>query len=366
MKTKLWMAGCFWALFIVPNLIWAFISPLMEEKNTENRVLAEFPKIHREDFQNYPKEIEDFINDHAAFRSQFLSLNAVINLALFQSVDNSSVIRGKDGWYFYGNAAGIRDYRGLNLYTEEELTALVAKFQETQQRFANQGITFAVILAPNKEEIYSEYMPSCYTRFSAFTRYDQLTQCLRDLTDIPLAAPKQYFLENRDLLWYYKTDTHWNEAGAFVTGQMLIEALGGIPVSTEKVIIPYDFRDAGDLANLAHMPDRFIEDYFCIVRGYYEDVQFSTEFPFADVPVSRTWAEAAPDSRRIALYHDSFAMLMTEKLSRYFQEATYIPWQSYQPEYLRANLPDILIYEIVERDFFRLTEDMDRMMQALP
>ena len=191
------MIGCFWALLIVPNLVWPAVSPLMKEENTENRVLAQFPELSRENFQEYPGEIEDYINDHAAFRSQLLSLNAGINLALFQSVDNPQVIRGKDGWYFFDNGISIKDYRGQNLYSEEEMVGIVSKVQEADAYFKGQGVEFAIVLAPNKEEIYSEYMPPWYTRLSPVTRYDQLAQGLSQFTEVPVVAPKAYFLENR-------------------------------------------------------------------------------------------------------------------------------------------------------------------------
>ena len=191
---KGWMFGCFWALLVVPNVIWPLVSPFMEEENTENRVLAEFPEISRENFQEYPEAIEEYINDHAAFRSQFLSLNAGINLSLFCSVDNTSVIRGKDGWYFFDNGISVQDYRGQNLYSETELVEIVSKVLETDEYFENLGIEFAIILAPNKEEIYGEYMPTWYTRLSDVTRYDQLAGSLRELTDVPIIDPKQYFL----------------------------------------------------------------------------------------------------------------------------------------------------------------------------
>lgn len=361
---KGWMIGCFWALLIVPNLVWPAVSPLMKEENTENRVLAQFPELSRENFQEYPGEIEDYINDHAAFRSQLLSLNAGINLALFQSVDNPQVIRGKDGWYFFDNGISVKDYRGQNLYSEEEMVGIVSKVQEADAYFKGQGVDFAIVLAPNKEEIYSEYMPPWYTRLSPVTRYDQLAQGLSQFTEVPVVAPKAYFLENRDRLWYFKTDTHWNEAGGFVAGQMLVEALGGEPVSVDEVIIPYDYRGPGDLALLFHMPDAFLEDYFCIVHGYYDDVEVEIDRPFGNEMLVRTRAEEAPDERNIAFYRDSFASVMVEKFSRYFKEVDYYHWQAFQPEYLEEKKPDVLVYEVVERDFVRLMDDLDVMMEV--
>lgn len=368
-KVNRWMVGGFWALLILPNLLWPFLSPHMAKANTENRVLAEFPEMtmesFRENYQDYPKQIEDYINDHAAFRSQFLSLNAGINLALFRSVDNPTVIRGKENWYFFNAGASVEDYRGQNLLSETEQITFASKVLETSRYFKALGVDFVVLLAPNKEQIYSEYMPDDYTRLAELTRYDQLVQALGELTDVPVIAPKSYYLENRDRLWYFKTDTHWNEAGAFVAEQMLIEALGGSPVPIESLDVQYDYRGPGDLALLFHMPDCFLEDYSCTVNGYYDDVEVVPELPFSPSPITRTHAENAPDKRHIALFHDSFALVMMDKFSRYFSEVTYYPWQDFSPEYLtKEELPDVLVYEVVERDLARMISDMDKLLQS--
>lgn len=364
-----WMVGCFWAMLLGPNLLWPLISPRLENTNTENRVLAEFPQISaetfREDLEDYPRQIEDYINDHAAFRSPFLSLNAGINLTLFRSVDNPTVIRGKENWYFFNGGASVEDYRGQNLLSETDLITIASKVLETSRHFKELGVDFVVLLAPNKEGIYSEYMPSCYTRLSEFTRYDQLAQGLRELTDVPVIAPKSYYLKNRDKLWYYKTDTHWNEAGAFVAGQMLIETLGGTPVDINDLEVSFDYRGPGDIALLFHMPERFLEDYICTIGGYYEEVNVVPEMPFSPAPITRTHAENAPDKRHIALFHDSFTLIMMDNFSRYFEQVTYYPWQNFSPEYLtKDELPDVLVYEIVERDIARIVSDMDELIQS--
>lgn len=359
---KKWMIGCFWAFLLLPNLIWPLVSPAFQGENTENRVLAELPALSRENLTEYPGLVEDYINDHAPFRSQLLSLNAGINLGLFHSVDNTEVILGKDGWYFYNGGASVADYRGQNLYTEEELSAISSAVERTRRYYESQGIEFAIILAPNKEEVYSEYMPDWYTRLSDITRYDQMEKCLKEQTQVPVIAPRDYFLENRDRLWYFKTDTHWNEAGGFVAGQMLIDALGGQAVSVDDVVIPYDYRGPGDLALLFHMPEYFLEDYFCTVNGYYEDVEITTEDKVGDGMVIRTSAPDAPDGRRMAFYRDSFATVMMDKMSRYFKNIDYYHWQGFSFEYLTENPPDVLVYEVVEREFERILDDMNKLV----
>lgn len=361
---KKYMIICFWAVLLLPNLLWLPLSRFFKEENTENRRLAQFPKIGEGNFQEYPRQIEEYLNDHAPFRSQLLKLNAGINLGIFRSVDNEEVIRGKEGWYFYNGGASIADFRGQNLFTEEELGEIAWEIEETRRHFEAAGITFAVVLAPNKEEIYSEYMPGYYTRFSEITRYDQVEKCLKEQTAAPVIAPKGFFLENRDMLWYFKTDTHWNEAGAFVAGQMLIDALGGQAVSLDDVIIPYDYRGPGDLALLFNMPDMFLEDYFCTVHGYYEDVEADFYDPAGDGMVIYTSAPLAPDQRRVAFYRDSFATAMINQLSKYFRNIDCYHWSGFQKEYLEENPPDIVVYEIVEREFERLVFDLEKMRQA--
>mgnify|MGYP005773664507 CR=1 FL=1 len=362
MHMKKWMIGVFWGILLLPNLVWPAVSPFMETENTENRTMAELPPLTRENFTEYPALVEDYINDHAAFRSQLLSLNAGINLGVFHSVDNPEVILGKDGWYFYNGGSSVADYRGQNLYSEEELEEIAQAVERARLYFESQGIEFAVILAPNKEEVYSEYMPDWYTRLSEITRYDQMEGCLREKTEVPVIAPLSYFLENRERLWYFKTDTHWNEAGGFVAGQMLVDALGGQAVSLDQVVIPYDYRGPGDLALLFHMPECFLEDYFCTVNGYYDQVKVETVDPVGDGMVIRTSAPEAPDERRVAFYRDSFATVMMDKISRYFKKMDFYHWQGFDPVYLEENPPDVVVYEVVEREFERVIEDMNKLV----
>lgn len=364
MKMRKWMIIFFWAILIVPNLLWLALSPYRtaEGENAEKRELAPFPRLGQVDLKGYPAAVEAYINDHAAFREQLLSLNAGIDLVLFRSVSNPEVILGEEGWYFYNGGSSVADYRGQNLYTEEELALIGAKLEAVRQYYENRGIQFAVLLAPNKESVYSEYMPKWYTKLSPVTRYDQVEQCLKERTGIPVIAPKAYYLEDRDLEWYFKTDTHWNEAGAFVAGQMLIDAVGGQAVATEDVIIPYEQRDRGDLAMLVHMPESFLDDQFCVVHGYYDEVAVETADVKGDGSVRRSHAPDAPDPRRLSFYGDSFVPVMLSKISRYFRDVDFYHWQSFTLQELEEAPPDILVYEVVERELGRILEDADKLM----
>ena len=101
MKRTHIMIAVFFACILSPNLLFPILKTTADEGTGENRSLAAFPTLSLETIDTFPSGVEDWINDHAAFRNRFLSLNARLNLSLFQFGDSQDVITGKDGWYFY-------------------------------------------------------------------------------------------------------------------------------------------------------------------------------------------------------------------------------------------------------------------------
>ena len=101
MKRTHIMIAVFFACILSPNLLFPILKTTTDEGTGENRSLAAFPTLSLETIDTFPSGVEDWINDHAAFRNRFLSLNARLNLSLFQFGDSQDVITGKDGWYFY-------------------------------------------------------------------------------------------------------------------------------------------------------------------------------------------------------------------------------------------------------------------------
>ena len=146
---------------------------------------------------------------------------------------------------------------------------------------------------------------------------------------------------------------------------MLIDAAGGQAVTVDDVIIPYAQRDRGDLAMLFHMPESFLDDQFCVVHGYYDDVAVESADPRGDGSVLRYQAPGAPDPRRLAFYGDSFVPVMLSKITRYFRNVDFYHWQSFDHAYLEQDPPDILVYEVVERELGRILEDADKLIPEL-
>ena len=102
MKRTHLMIGAFFFCILAPNLLFPLLKTEADEGTGENRSLASFPTFSLETIDTWPSGVEDWIDDHAAFRNRFLSLNARLNLSLFQFGNSQDVITGKDGFTSVG------------------------------------------------------------------------------------------------------------------------------------------------------------------------------------------------------------------------------------------------------------------------
>ena len=122
-----------------------------DEGTGENRSLAAFPTLSLETIDTFPSGVEDWINDHAAFRNRFLSLNARLNLSLFQFGDSQDVITGKDGWYFYTLGSSVEDFLGTNRFSAGELRMLAEKLQTVHDAWENRELNLSSCVRPTKK-----------------------------------------------------------------------------------------------------------------------------------------------------------------------------------------------------------------------
>ncbi|MEG1293511.1 MAG: alginate O-acetyltransferase [Clostridium sp.] len=360
-RTKKWMVTAFFALLLGPNLVVPFVTNADSYEQTERlekRKLAEFPTFSASDFTEYPKKMDQYINDHAAFRNSFLSLNSSLNLKLFGYADGEDVLKGKDGWYFFTGGASIPDALGTNRFSEGDLNYINSCIQKTADYFRSQGIEFLVVLPPNKEDVYREYLPAGYDRVSDVLKGEELSAYIQTHSDVPVVDPREYLKTNKDYTWYFKTDTHWNDAAGFVTSQMIIDALGGTPTSIDDVTVTYRPCKAGDLANLFHMPESLAQDTSPVIEGYLSNTQTSLTDPLGNGGIVYAETTNAPDPRHIAFYRDSFGTAISNILPKYFEHVDFYHWQSFDASMLAERRPDVVVYEIVEREEGRIPDDM--------
>ena len=340
----------FFAVLCCGWLLWLPLRELMDASNHENRELYELPRItSMEDYREFPKKLEGFLDDRSPFRNQLITLDSGIDYYLFGE-GNERAVAGKDGWLFYCDSADgnpIDCYQGGNLLEEEELRQIAENCVRQRDFLAEQGTEFVIFIAPNKERIYPEYMPDRYGLPSETSRVQQIVDYLREHTDVRVVYPYDELMAAKASLpeeIYYKTDTHWNQIGGYIGAKALLRELGiTLPELSEVIVTPAGEK-AGDLARSLGL-EQFLKSTEYTVKGYdVHGVESLGEYD--DVYAYR--AENA-DPRKFYAVRDSFYVAMLPFVQSQFNES----WSKYCLDYLYEDFveqkPDIFVYECVER-----------------
>lgn len=363
---KKFITICFLAMLMLPNLLGLAKGPSAWNQSGENRRLAEPPELSRANLKNIPSQTEDYIGDHAPFRSLWLNAYAAVNFYLFGSIDNPGVITGRDeGWLFYTGENTVNEMLGIERFTQEEMEEILRKLLAVRARYVENGKDFVFFVAPDKEKIYRDYLPDCYTNQTGTSKTRELVRYIREYSDIKVVYPvEELEAAAKKFPMYYKTDTHWNRIGAYVGSQPLIAALGGETQDWEELHIDVQEREPGDLALMGHvlsLLDHEPEPYY---TGYYDGAQIELlEEDLDGSGLRRTRTEHAPDPRSLTIVRDSFGDAMNLVLCRYFSEVTCMNWEKIQQVDMASHQSDIFVYEIVERWIGRLPADLDRLLE---
>lgn len=220
--------SAFILMLVVPMVLTDFKKNVVSE--VENRMLADFPKVHGADGKlnhDFIPQFENWFNDHVGFRKQLFAANLKSQYDLFNNSANPKVEVGEDGWLFFtegGNvdiAAG--EYAGLG---ETELEALCRKQMAIRDKLKEQGMEYVLVLPPSKVSIYPEYIKGDFSVRK--TPVDFVADYLEAHSDIKVVRMKEALLEEKDRsdeLLYFKTDTHWNTHGSYIAYRQLVKQL---------------------------------------------------------------------------------------------------------------------------------------------
>lgn len=211
------------ALCCLPMLLF----PIAGEKTSaEKRELAAFPCLFEEGRFNasFSQEMDAWITDHFSFRSELITANNLLKATLFSTSDEDQVIVGQEGWLYFAETAD--DYLGQNRMSEEEIESVVSVLRLMEEYVAGRGGRFVFAVAPNKNTVYPEYMPSYYRRTQEETNLDRVTRRL---------AGEAYFADLKGALLacgeqtYHARDSHWNNLGALQGYNAIMKAAGRPP-----------------------------------------------------------------------------------------------------------------------------------------
>lgn len=292
--------------------------------------------VELQGFAKVQNVLNDFTNS-LCLRMNMITFNSNLTATLSNNMylESTQVLAGKNLWLFYkteGDGLPLDDYRGMHLFTQEELDMAVDNLTTTRDYFESQGIEFIATCIPNKEMIYEEYMPDTIVKVGDLTRGRQLSEYIQSHSDICFVYPMDALLsakENHQI--YYRTDTHWNQVGAFVGLQELLDA-------------KYNIRDSLDLDSFGFAADHFEGDLELIanvVDRYGKNDFYAFLLDKANPLVVQD---------KVALFiGDSFSENLSYVAKGYFSESYRTHIDDFTMSMIDEYHPDVIIWETVER-----------------
>lgn len=336
---------------------------------TEKRNLAPRPLYHWPfPVQLTMKKFEAYWNDHFGGRNFLIHLRAQIWLKLFMDSPVSSVVVGKEGWLFYKSESkddgpGINDYQGLTPLTDPQLNEIVSSIEQINTKLKSQGITLIVTVAPNKSSIYPNYLPFNFPHLKPLSRLDQLVKAVPpEVIFVDLRSP--LITGKQSLDTYQKTDSHWNDYGAFLAVQTLLQSVPEgysitAPQLTDYNLVTKEISGEGDLSSMMaargifrdlyvgltpRIPVKYLDRDFGYLRGAYS---------------GHIWELKGSKKPRLLMFGDSFRNSMAQFLYPHFSTSYIMGFSSnykLNNDLIKQADPDIIIWEVAERYLDRLKQ----------
>ena len=212
----------------MPNIIYKIFYENFEHNNYENRTFASSPILALPNINEYPKKYEEYFNDYLPFKTELVKLKNLSDIFVFKNVFVRRVLLGKNKWLIDKDGNLNEKYMGIKRYyfTEEELETAKNNLIHFRDELKKKDIDFILMICPDKQSVYSEYMPDYIKRKSAKNDTDIFVEYIKNNTDIKVVYPKEELLKYKDKYQlYYKYDTHWNNLGAYIGYSELMKSL---------------------------------------------------------------------------------------------------------------------------------------------
>lgn len=331
------------------------------DRGAENRELASFPHVDGSwaSVAAFGPGLSDWFDDHFGFRSTLVRWYGESRLFVLGVSPSAAVVKGEDGWFFYGDDTSVEDYAEVDPMTPGALANWREAVLRARGWLGARGIAYVFTVAPDKHVVYAEEMPATIVRVGDLSRTDQLLTALQDTGLAVDVRPALFDAKARERI-YQQTDTHWNDRGALVAYQQIITAVRARVPGTPPAWTRDDFESVErnveglDLAgmmglkrvlreiNLTLAPRRPRRARVVEPAGAAptdEEGRIVTEIDDKSLP-------------RAVIFRDSFVSRLVPFLSEHFSRAVYLWQNDFDADAVTKEHPDVVIQEIVGRHLY--------------
>lgn len=341
-KGKLIYCILFFAICLCPSL---GMLVTKQETSSENRQLSEFPSPKTEEGKinvDWLSQAGDYFQEHFAFRNELVTGNALLHGRLLETSTADGVIQGKNGWLYYKDS--LDDYLGQNLLSDRSLFNIAHMLSMTQQALEEKGVNFLFTIAPNKNSLYGDNMPYYdKLKVSDQTNRENLEGWLK--TEKVAYADLYQALMEEDEVLYHARDSHWNNKGAVLAADVLMDALGKDHDSYEGESYTVRRDYTGDLDTMLYPLASTADDEI-----YYDkETTYATVEEIQSNFDPRITTVNPVKEGSLVMYRDSFGNALLPYMADAYANAYFSRGIPYQLMDVETHSADTVIIERAER-----------------
>jgi hypothetical protein len=256
------------------------------------------------------------------------------------------------------------------LYSKDKLESWGEKFNNLSEKLLQQNVQTFYVIAPAKCSIYPEYSKEKLPAIGDRSRFDQFLDFMeKNNSGIHFIDPRSALIDAKNVQSvYYKTDTHWNDYGAYIVYKEIIKTV--LPDIQEEEFVAFDSLKTtrkdywiGPLGKFLAIDKGFGENWFNLKPETQTTVSEENGYFVFENP-------NAPSELTVLVFHDSFfsssaSGAIKSFIAEHFRKTIFLDrnrgfsWNPSGPEllmYIETLDPDILIVERTERNLLAFAE----------
>jgi alginate O-acetyltransferase complex protein AlgJ len=269
----------------------------------------------------------------------------------------STVTLGSSGWLYFASESAVSSYRAARPFSTEQLEQYRCLLEARRDWLAARGIRYLMIIPPNKDTIYPEFVTRSFNKLHSRSRLDQLLDYMKERSSVLILDVRDDLRRAKHVERVYDlTDSHWNPRGAYVAYARIMQAISEwFPEARARP--RSEFHDVvqtgpgGDLARMLGIAQSLPEAHLSLVP------QTGWRFKHTDALWDRaqrrgpTMGTERADAKltRLVLFRDSFAGHLIPFLAEDFQRTVSVWDHRLDRAVVEHEQPALVITELVER-----------------
>lgn len=341
------------AVCCIPSL--GMLLPRQDGGAGGNQALARRPALRDAEGKlnvEYPAQMVRYLEDNYFLRQEMITAWSALNDRALGTSIADNVVRGRDGWLYFADT--LDDYAGFDGLERRELFSAARNLSLMGEYCEGLGARFLFTIAPNKNSLYPEHMPSLTRRGGRGGGLNAagLTAALAEEGVAYLDLFAAFLAQDETL--YFTRDSHWNSKGAALAADAVCRELDGTSGYFDGPFVPTaDHRS--DLYDMLYPTGDWLETD----QKYGGELRFTYDAPIRG-PDSLTIMTTGSGGGSLVMFRDSFGNLLYPYLADHFAHALFSR-SIYRMNLAEQQEADFVVLELVERNIPYLIQNIPVM-----